>query len=369
MTFAAFSIVLGWPVRRAARQLLRSLHVAAPVVAGAVVSSAVAGSPCGPDSGPCDVAHGTPGCDEVSCCTAVCAFQPTCCEIEWDALCVDLRDLFPDDCTGAVDPACGPGTGPCFLPNSTPGCEDKACCDQVCAVDAFCCQQGWDILCASIAAQFCPLWPCGVECPNGALDEGEPCGELVNEGCNGTKGSFVALPLDTTICGTIWASGQMRDTDWFLLDVPKRPGSAKTEVAIVVTAEPATAVLLFDPRGCPLSEPIFVTSAFGGGCVPIVIDVKLVPRQYAIVVTTGLAAGPLFEGFPCGTLNAYTIAASALGSRPECAADLDGDGKVTGADLGILLQQWGGDGPADLDRNGVVDGGDLGLLLQSWGPC
>jgi len=47
--------------------------------------------------------------------------------------------------------------------------------------------------------------------------------------------------------------------------------------------------------------------------------------------------------------------------------DLNGDGTVDGADLGILLNAWGHSGPGDLDGNGVVDGADLGLLLNAWG--
>lgn len=47
--------------------------------------------------------------------------------------------------------------------------------------------------------------------------------------------------------------------------------------------------------------------------------------------------------------------------------DLDGDGTVDGADLGLLLSLWGtGDPVADLDGSGVVDGADLGLLLGAW---
>ncbi len=51
--------------------------------------------------------------------------------------------------------------------------------------------------------------------------------------------------------------------------------------------------------------------------------------------------------------------------------DLDNDGVVGGADLGLLLSSWGDcmvNQPcdADLDGSAVVDGGDLGLLLVSW---
>lgn len=46
--------------------------------------------------------------------------------------------------------------------------------------------------------------------------------------------------------------------------------------------------------------------------------------------------------------------------------DLNGDGIVNGADLGLLLGNWGGTGLGDLNDDGVVDGGDLGTLLAAW---
>ncbi len=51
--------------------------------------------------------------------------------------------------------------------------------------------------------------------------------------------------------------------------------------------------------------------------------------------------------------------------------DLTGDGTVGGADLGILLSEWGpcddcDDCPADLTGNCSVGGADLGVLLSNW---
>lgn len=47
--------------------------------------------------------------------------------------------------------------------------------------------------------------------------------------------------------------------------------------------------------------------------------------------------------------------------------DLNGDGVVNGADLGILLSSWGQPGgAADLNGDQYVDGGDLGELLAAW---
>jgi hypothetical protein len=49
-------------------------------------------------------------------------------------------------------------------------------------------------------------------------------------------------------------------------------------------------------------------------------------------------------------------------------ADLDGDGLVNGADLGLLLSNWGPSDFGDLDGDGIVGGADLGLLLAAWAP-
>jgi len=47
--------------------------------------------------------------------------------------------------------------------------------------------------------------------------------------------------------------------------------------------------------------------------------------------------------------------------------DINGDGIVNGADLGILLQNWLQPGPTDLNGDGVTSGADLGILLANWG--
>jgi len=60
------------------------------------------------------------------------------------------------------------------------------------------------------------------------------------------------------------------------------------------------------------------------------------------------------------------------GFSGNISGDLNGDGVVDGADLGILLNNWGPCFPpnveclGDLDCNGVVDGADLGILLNQW---
>ena len=66
---------------------------------------------------------------------------------------------------------------------------------------------------------------------------------------------------------------------------------------------------------------------------------------------------------------AVTVTSLASGG---CTGDLNGDGSVDGADLGVTLSQWGsscGSCSADLNDDGAVDGADLGVLLSAWGAC
>lgn len=58
-------------------------------------------------------------------------------------------------------------------------------------------------------------------------------------------------------------------------------------------------------------------------------------------------------------------------ATPHLSGDLNADGTVDGADLGLLLGAWGDcershPCPADLNEDGAVDGADLGLVLGAW---
>jgi hypothetical protein len=47
--------------------------------------------------------------------------------------------------------------------------------------------------------------------------------------------------------------------------------------------------------------------------------------------------------------------------------DLNGDGRVDGADLATLLNSWGSGGPADLNGDSIVDASDMAILLNNFG--
>ena len=56
------------------------------------------------------------------------------------------------------------------------------------------------------------------------------------------------------------------------------------------------------------------------------------------------------------------------GDYSGCPADFNGDGDVSGADMGLLLAAWG-TAAGDLNGDGTTSGADIGLLLAAWGPC
>jgi hypothetical protein len=100
---------------------------------------------------------GSVGCTDPDCCEAVCAIDPFCCDVFWDSICVgEAVDL----CDGCGDP----DAGNCFVSHSSTFCNDRDCCEAVCAVDPFCCNVSWDGICANEAKQMC--------CPADLNDDG-----------------------------------------------------------------------------------------------------------------------------------------------------------------------------------------------------
>jgi hypothetical protein len=191
---------------------------------------------CGdPASGDCSVANGTPFCDDAKCCQAVCAADAFCCETEWDQLCADLTATIclptgaccdgngactiqteadcaaigtyegdgttctPDPCSPPL-PQCGDAAaGDCFEANGNAACDDKACCNEVCALDPFCCEELWDQLCAESAAKSC--------------DPGPSCGDPETGDCLSANGS--PFCENAACCETVCADDPFCcDTEW-----------------------------------------------------------------------------------------------------------------------------------------------------------
>jgi hypothetical protein len=98
------------------------------------------------------------------------------------------------------------------------------------------------------------------------------------------------------------------------------------------------------------------------------------PTNSGIPLTQQLIAGRPYH-LVLGSYSATSSAVSGTlvidGPPPpqSCLGDLNDDHVVSGADLGLLLGNWGGSGLGDLNNDGIVTGADLGLMLGAWGPC
>lgn len=69
-------------------------------------------------------------------------------------------------------PDCGdPAAGACDQARETPSCQDASCCDAVCVVDPFCCENAWDDLCVERTGTTCVSADCDPDLNgDGAVD-------------------------------------------------------------------------------------------------------------------------------------------------------------------------------------------------------
>ncbi len=329
---------------------------------------------CGPagPGGRCDEPHLTPGCFTTPCCETVCGFDPQCCDVAWDQLCVDIAE---SECAGMVCPQ----YGSCSEVHSDPGCQDPECCERITRLDGYC-QELWDHICVQRVADVCGVPPCTVQVPPDASDEGEICYQKLNDGPN-YPGDLVAdIANGQAVSGTC-STRSPRDTDWYRL-----PGSGKRRVRLEVNAEfPCEVHLVHGPFAGPLMGTHLV---HGGECTPVTLEACIDGAgPWHAVVTMGSPAGAIRQGQPCtvedpenpwdpkdppptpgydGEMYLIRCTLSLCAQSP----DLNGDGTVDGADLGVLLGHWGLSGgvSGDLNGDGTVDGADLGTLLGAWGP-
>jgi hypothetical protein len=362
-------------------------------------------SPCpNPEHDCCT--QGNPGCSDVDCCNIVCGIDPFCCQTFWDGVCVSEANSFCGDGTFCSD--CGNGIceppfedfincpadcpSPCPNPEhdcytqGNPGCSDEECCNNVCAVDLFCCQTFWDGICVNEAFAICGVPPCPeVICPDDAVLEGEPCGTDTNGGCNSTPPLFGVLgSCGDSVCGTAWAFGGTRDTDWYQFTI----ASDDTVVVLDVDSSfPVAAAILAD--GCP---PV-VLSAFTTGTCGTRTSAILDAGTYVAFV-----APSIFDGLPCGAPPASdccTAHATPGCDDPDCMAavcavdpfccDTQWDGICAGeaATLCGKLCAQEGEGfpyvatigccnlscPSDINGDGETNVDDLLIVIAGWGLC
>ena len=118
--------------------------------------------------------------------------------------------------------------------------------------------------------------PCVVDCPPGANIEGEPCGSDTNGGCNMVIPTFEPIACGDTVCGTVWADGGTRDTDWYEVVVTQDTEftwSAEAEFDVVIGLVEVAVPGQPDCASASALNPY----AVGGECEPISITTECLP--------------------------------------------------------------------------------------------
>ena len=298
---------------------------------------------CPPSDHDC-CTSGTAGCNDLACCDTVCAADAFCCTTAWDFTCISEANLLCGlDCS-----LCPPSDHDCFT-SGNPGCTDIRCCEAVCSADSFCCAVAWDGVCVSEAFSICGLPPCEFACDPLATPENETCGDDTNGGCNVAvvgdstccvangglgcddpeceaavcaadsfccavawdgicagaalslcsdicqlgKPAFGTIACGESVCGTAWADGSFRDTDWYQAILGPDP----ITVTFSITSTLPMVIGIVDTGGvpdCNLATALdpFAVASF---CGTASFTTCLAPGTYWF-----FAAPNAFSGFPCG---------------------------------------------------------------------
>ena len=150
---------------------------------------------------------------------------------------------------------------------------------------------------------------------------------------------------------------------------------ADTNIPEWITGEPMTFLNWYPGEGGNYWERYAaLPSAWGGGW----LDTDLTERNFSLVEWDAdcnndniVDYGQILQG---QLTDANTNGIPDICEGPTCHdIDLNLNGIVDGADLGVLLAFWGPASPAfpraDINGDGLVNGADLGIVLAFWGPC
>ncbi|MSR40665.1 MAG: hypothetical protein EXS10_02030 [Phycisphaerales bacterium] len=255
-------------------------------------------------NGSCFTAHLNPSCDDETCCLDVCASDAFCCDQQWDFTCALIAGF---TCSGT--PGVCPGQGNCNTAHATGGCNDAGCCEVVCSVDPTCCSGAWDTICVTLAADICQ-GNCQPACPFGSNLEPESCGSRNNDGCySASGGNATILPPNRVLCGTLGfmsGSGTAADVDTFSVTLTDPDGDGLVSVRLQLTSASKAFVALLPITGCaPIASAAL--SVNSNLCILRESDALCVPvGTYRVLVAVG--EFPYVSGIPqCGPASNYTL--------------------------------------------------------------
>ncbi|MCE2883628.1 MAG: hypothetical protein LW806_01840 [Planctomycetaceae bacterium] len=258
-------------------------------------------------SGPCTAPHNNPGCDSASCCTAVCAGDPFCCSTRWDATCAASASFL---CGGTPGTCGSPNLGSCFETHATGACNDVVCCNAICALDPSCCQGPWDIFCVSAAQEIC-VGGCTPFVERDAQAETEICPFNENDPCYAQSGGTPQIVLaNRQIAGAIGKSpdaGTPTDVDVYRCTLVDSNGDGGVKVSMRFASSPVAWAAIVPDTACaaPSSQLIKVASQL---CVESESPTVCLPAgSYRIIVAGGTFPTIGGSELTCTAANKYTL--------------------------------------------------------------
>ncbi|MSR18948.1 MAG: hypothetical protein EXS00_07265 [Phycisphaerales bacterium] len=188
----------------------------------------------------------------------------------------------------------------------------------------------------------------------------------VNDDCfNASAIDIGAYSFDTTSAtdGTILSAASCNDGGtanfvrdvWFLFT---SPCSGTMSASTCGAAAFDTRVTVYSGSTCPLPTTLAIgCNDNGAGC----------SAGTSIATFTAASGGTYLIRVGGVSTGGYGTLTVSCPSTP-CPADIDGNGVVDGADLGVVLAAWGGTA-GDITGDGITDGVDLAALLGAFGNC
>lgn len=375
---------------------------------------------CGATHGCCDM--GFAGCSDGATSACVCAVDPYCCQTEWDAQCVDEVTSLGCGSCGAQGGSCLTAfsvdfgtaystTSVCQLfPQLFESCEGSP---PTLTISGACASSGDPAMrfgtgfpysaaitrCLDLSAMPAPTlrfrWSRNAGSLGPRLDYRTAQGPwvvawqpTVGEGTTGC----VETALDLSPLASLpevqfrFASGSSVSNGAAIDDIAIEPGQPPHDCCTSGSGGCANASIescacIADAYCCDTSWDelciAYATFACGAACpgVPTCGEPGaghcLLPHGSPFCSNAACCSAVCaFDPFCC--LSAWDeVCASEAAATCSLAppADLDGDGRVGGADLAMLLAAWGpvaASAAADFDANGVVGAEDLAVLLAEW---
>jgi hypothetical protein len=187
--------------------------------------------------GGCCLPQDDAGCSDAGIEACVCMQVPSCCTSQWTSDCVGFVEELgcgfcvgqpPETSVGDPDDTGVPGVeGDCCVGGSAPGCTDATIEACVCAEIPFCCDSGWEEVCAA-AVEALACGHCdgsagtGDPPPGESGDSGEPpppaggcCEILMTPGCDDPAVQACVCMEDAFCCDTAWDDVCVNEVDGF----------------------------------------------------------------------------------------------------------------------------------------------------------